>query len=128
MSTYEVLSVRSTPVHAPNRWFKRLLFVRSIEVKRWDNRGYEDVSLAFENDVEVFDLYVDFRPGLRSQWRPWIYAYSSITKHRLAPFDREKGPGAYEFVIQQGRLDVANRWWELLNRRFPNVAMEPEKP
>ena len=131
MTIYAIETKASRPLHVEDAaQFKRLLFVESVVVRRSDPDWIDDVNdcRVFVKETASIDLYVDFRPGLRAQWRPWIYGYWSATQHRLEPFEKEKGPFGIGFAIQYGREEVARRWWELVNKRFPKQAMVPELP
>lgn len=125
MTMYILDSVTATPKYTDGKSYRRLQYVMTLTVLRYDPDGVSlfDKGVPFVNERAQFDIYVDFRPGRRAQWRPWVYAYSSNTRHRLAPFERETQLGVYEFAIECGRREVTRRWWKLLRLRFPDVVV-----
>lgn len=123
MPAYILDSVGATPKYTDGKEYRRLQYVMTLTVLRYEPWVDLDSGINYEDERAQFDIYVDFRPGRRAQWRPWVYAYSSNTRHRLAPFEREVKTGVYEFAIECGRREVTRRWWELLRLRFPDVVV-----
>lgn len=120
-------TIWDVPRHGVVHISGRQVFVVAFSVRRYDVDWMDADDRTFTNDLAIFDIYVDFRPGLRTRWRPWIYAYSTKVAHRLAPYEKEcPNMCGYDFAIQAGRLAVAAHWWELLRKRFPSYDPELE--
>lgn len=119
---YSVDAIGETPVHTDGKSYKRLLFVQSVTLLRFQPHSFfADPGIEFTNDRAIFDIYVDFRPGQRATWRPWVYAYSNNVRHQLTPLDADLRLGAYSFAMNCGKAAIRRRWWELLAKRFPDT-------
>lgn len=114
MYAFSIIRRAESPIFVEANHYRRLTFVQGLETK-YLRHSTDWVTWA------AFDIYVDFRPGKRARWRPWIYAFADPVCHRLEALDHPPTNDAFGYAISEGRLLVRENWWDLLAKRFPNT-------